>query len=317
MQAARSSDYAISQFEYLKPLLFIHGREAYRRNSILAIYMFYKNILFVMPQFWYGFTSAFSGQTLYEPILYQFYNVAFTAFPIMIFAIFDQEYTREQFLTNPSHYVIGLTNEYFTNNLVARTIAKGMFNGLLMVFFVYHGLNGDHIGATGANGDMWVSGTVVYAIVVVNANLFVMQRTSNHTWMSSIFLILSAASFFILFYLLSLQTWSGPIYRIFGYTMTESRVWLVFLLCFWQNTALDMIFTRWRSMSRMISLAEFEDARKQNLFIEDSFETDPNESEMSQQNSARMTAPQYNLEPEKTTNLLGLVKKPTRSGFAM
>lgn len=61
MQAARASDYAISQFEYLKSLLFYHGREAYRRNSILAIYMFYKNILFVMPQFWFGFTSAFSG----------------------------------------------------------------------------------------------------------------------------------------------------------------------------------------------------------------------------------------------------------------
>lgn len=232
MQAARSSDYAISQFEYLKPLLFIHGREAYRRNSILAIYMFYKNILFVMPQFWYGFTSAFSGQTLYEPILYQFYNVAFTAFPIMIFAIFDQEYTREQFLTNPSHYVIGLTNEYFTNSLVARVIAKGAFNGLLMILFVYHGLNGDHIGSTGANGDLWVSGTLVYAIVVVNANLFVMQRTSNHTWMSSIFLILSVASFFALFYLISISL-SGPIYHIFGYTMTENRVWLVFLLCFW------------------------------------------------------------------------------------
>jgi len=70
MQAARSSDYAISQFEYLKSLLFYHGREAYRRNATLAIYMFYKNILFVMPQFWFGFTSAFSGQTLYEPILY-------------------------------------------------------------------------------------------------------------------------------------------------------------------------------------------------------------------------------------------------------
>ena len=49
MQAARSSDYAISQFKYMRSLLFFHGREAYRRNSILAIYMFYKNILFVMP----------------------------------------------------------------------------------------------------------------------------------------------------------------------------------------------------------------------------------------------------------------------------
>jgi len=49
MQAARASDYAISQFKFLRPLLFYHGREAYRRNATLAVYMFYKNILFVMP----------------------------------------------------------------------------------------------------------------------------------------------------------------------------------------------------------------------------------------------------------------------------
>jgi phospholipid-transporting ATPase len=47
-QAARSSDYAIGQFNFLIPLLFNHGREAYRRNSFLVIYMFYKNVIFVL-----------------------------------------------------------------------------------------------------------------------------------------------------------------------------------------------------------------------------------------------------------------------------
>ena len=69
-QAKRASDYAISKFCYLKPLLFYHGRESYRRNSLLCLYMFYKNILYVLPQYWYGFVSAFSGQTLYESVLY-------------------------------------------------------------------------------------------------------------------------------------------------------------------------------------------------------------------------------------------------------
>jgi phospholipid-transporting ATPase len=60
-QASRSADYSIGQFQFLKTLLFYHGREAYRRNAILVIYMFYKNIIFVVPQYWYGFVSAFSG----------------------------------------------------------------------------------------------------------------------------------------------------------------------------------------------------------------------------------------------------------------
>jgi len=81
----------------LKTLLFYHGREAYRRNSILVIYMFYKNIIFVLPQYWYGFVSAFSGQTLYESWLYQLYNITFTSIPIMWYAVFDQEVTKERF----------------------------------------------------------------------------------------------------------------------------------------------------------------------------------------------------------------------------
>ena len=32
--------------------------------------MFYKNQLFVQPLFWFGFASAFSGQTLYEALIY-------------------------------------------------------------------------------------------------------------------------------------------------------------------------------------------------------------------------------------------------------
>ena len=48
MQAARASDYAIGKFKFLKPLLFCHGREAYRRISWLVCYNFYKNILYVI-----------------------------------------------------------------------------------------------------------------------------------------------------------------------------------------------------------------------------------------------------------------------------
>jgi len=60
----------------------------------------------------------------------------------MIYAIFDLEFTKQEFLTEPRHYILGLQNTCFTSNLVARTIAKGAFNGLLMIMFVVNGLNG-------------------------------------------------------------------------------------------------------------------------------------------------------------------------------
>jgi len=117
-QAARSADYAIGQFKFLKNLLLLHGREAYRRNAYLVCYIFYKNVLFVLPNFWYlnsldsssryGFASAFGGQTLYEPWIYQMYNIAFTAIPVMWLALFDFEFSKDYFLTHPETYEIGL-----------------------------------------------------------------------------------------------------------------------------------------------------------------------------------------------------------------
>ena len=60
-QASRSSDYSIGEFKYLKPLLLYYGRECYRRNSDLICYNFYKNILMLAPNFWFGFLNGFSG----------------------------------------------------------------------------------------------------------------------------------------------------------------------------------------------------------------------------------------------------------------
>ena len=48
-QATRSSDFAIGQFRFMQTLLFYHGRENYRRNSIITDMLFYKNFIYIMP----------------------------------------------------------------------------------------------------------------------------------------------------------------------------------------------------------------------------------------------------------------------------
>lgn len=65
-QASRSADFSIGQFRYLKNLMFVHGREAYRRNSYLVLYITYKNVLQVIPIFFFGVFSCFSGPTFYD-----------------------------------------------------------------------------------------------------------------------------------------------------------------------------------------------------------------------------------------------------------
>lgn len=52
LQAARSADFAISQFRYLKKLLLVHGAWSYQRLSKMIFYYFYKNVALYLTQFW-------------------------------------------------------------------------------------------------------------------------------------------------------------------------------------------------------------------------------------------------------------------------
>ena len=100
IQAARASDYAIGEFKVLRRLTLYHGRECYRRNSKLVTFNFFKNMLLVLPQYWWGFSNGLSAVTLYDPIMYQCYNLFYTAMPIVIFAIFDSEFSGDYLLNS-------------------------------------------------------------------------------------------------------------------------------------------------------------------------------------------------------------------------
>lgn len=82
----------IGEFRILQKLLFIYGTEFYRKNSMLILYNFWKNVVLVLPQFFYAImNSNFSGVTLYDAYMYQLVNVMYTSLPIVLYAIFDRE----------------------------------------------------------------------------------------------------------------------------------------------------------------------------------------------------------------------------------
>jgi len=43
------------------------------------------------------------------------YNILFTAFPIMWFALFDQEFQKDELLEDPKHFKIGLKSNFSYN----------------------------------------------------------------------------------------------------------------------------------------------------------------------------------------------------------
>jgi phospholipid-translocating ATPase len=55
LQAVMASDYGIAQFRFLSKLLLVHGRWAYVRCAELVLGFFYKNIVWLLINFWFQF----------------------------------------------------------------------------------------------------------------------------------------------------------------------------------------------------------------------------------------------------------------------
>ena len=91
-QAAYNSDYAISQFKYLKRLLFVDGRFSLARNSYFIYHYFFKNVIYSMCQFYFQIFSKFSGRSLFDEWYAMAFNSFFTVVPIAVRAVTEEDF---------------------------------------------------------------------------------------------------------------------------------------------------------------------------------------------------------------------------------
>ena len=91
-QAAYNSDYAISQFQYLKRLVFNQGRLSLSKNIYFLYHYFFKNFIFTMVLFWSGLTSCFSGGNYYDDYYTMGFNSFSTVVLLAVYAIFEEDF---------------------------------------------------------------------------------------------------------------------------------------------------------------------------------------------------------------------------------
>ncbi|CAM9311359.1 unnamed protein product [Heterosigma akashiwo] len=165
-QAVNSSDFAIAQFRYLKPLLLVHGRWNYRRLSKVVLYSLCKNMVLVETLFFFGAWAGFSGTALYDQYLIALFNF-FLGLPIIAVGVFDQDITREEALEHPSAYSIGMYNKDLSVIQILRWIATALINGALVFWLSY----GCFSGAGVHNGHGLATwGTLMFSVLVITMN---------------------------------------------------------------------------------------------------------------------------------------------------
>jgi len=178
-QAARASDFAIGEFKILRRLLYVHGREAYRRNSYLILYNFYKNICLVLPQFWFGFVSCFSGQIIYEQKVFQFFNIIFASLPIVIYAVFDEEHEAEKLLNSPKLYIQGIKNKLFNTKKFVKWFFLGIWESFIISAFSFAALDYTSSSDSGKMLGFYGPGMMVFSMAVFVVNFKILSISNQ------------------------------------------------------------------------------------------------------------------------------------------
>eukprot|EP01113_Clastostelium_recurvatum_P031310 TRINITY_DN3896_c0_g1_i14.p1 TRINITY_DN3896_c0_g1~~TRINITY_DN3896_c0_g1_i14.p1 ORF type:complete len:1346 (+),score=355.54 TRINITY_DN3896_c0_g1_i14:1414-5451(+) len=179
-QAVLSSDYAIGRFHFLQRLLFIHGSRSFSRISILIMYSFCKNTALAVAQFWFGFVSGFSGQTMYFDFLFTLYNSLFTSFPILAVAILDRHHTEDSLLAYPWLYrKCARGKAQFCLSTFMLWVAMGVWQS--MVIFTVPFLALETPIADGTDLGMWCQGTTTYCCLILTTTIHICLFTRRFT----------------------------------------------------------------------------------------------------------------------------------------
>ncbi|XP_023715383.1 probable phospholipid-transporting ATPase IF isoform X4 [Cryptotermes secundus] len=183
-QAVRCSDFAFARFKFLRRILLVHGHWYYIRVATLVQYFFYKNIVFITPQLYYAFSNGFSTQPLYDTLFLTFYNVLFTSLPILIYGLFEQNYSAQTLLDYPQLYTDIRRNVLMSWSSFFQWILFGLWHSVVLYFVPYFMiLDNSVILYNNTSMEMAAFGTFIFHCVVCVANLRLVLRSHYWTWL--------------------------------------------------------------------------------------------------------------------------------------
>ena len=239
LRAAQSSDYAIGEFQVLRRLLFFHGYLNLMRNSIMVIYFFYKNFVFTIIHFFYGFLNDFSGQTIIEDWFIILFNLVFTSIPLAARGILDISVKPDDGIIveilMPYLYKEQREKPHFNIKNFLLNLLKGIIHALINYYFTINIVN-NNIDKDGHESNLWVISTVLYTNILLIVSFDMIIFTRYHTWLNWVIVICLTFMLYIIFLIMveniTFFTSSGTMI----YTFNSKLVWMNFInvagLCF-------------------------------------------------------------------------------------
>jgi phospholipid-transporting ATPase len=164
-QAVQASDFAITQFRFLRKLVLAHGRWAYKRITWFVCYYFYKNIAVVLTELWFALFNGFSGQIFFLDWLPMLYNSFWTSWPCMITYLLEQDLDSERSLKYPALYTAGQKNLYLNIKRFWLWVGLGIWHGSVS-FWIPISMSQQSMGNDGEIKNLWWVSTLSFSLII-------------------------------------------------------------------------------------------------------------------------------------------------------
>lgn len=224
---AKFSDYYIRKLSQLKLLLFYFGRECYRRNCKLFLYMFFKNMVYTMTTFFAGTLNYFSGLILKSTLVTNSFALFLTAFPMIVYGVFDKIFTKDQMLYSPIFYETGKRRLFLNRKNFIFEMFLGVlfsayitFNALLLFDWGNYG-SGEFYG--------WYNfGNMVAMSIVISVNLKILVLANAISIWNILVTLFSIGSFYGIWYFENTIK-TNPLYNTF-FIILQSRQFMIYMV---------------------------------------------------------------------------------------
>ena len=244
LRAAQSSDYAIGEFQVLRRLLFFHGYLNLMRNSIMVIYFFYKNFVFTIIHFFYGFVNDFSGQTIIEDWFISLYNLLFTSIPLAARGILDTTLKPEDGILVkiliPYLYKEQREKPIFNIKNFLLNLFKGVIHALIN-FLVTTYTVFKEIDDEGHETNLWTNSAALFTNILMIVTIDLIIFTKYHTFINWIIIIVLTYLLYIVFLIgvenINVFTSTGAL----NYTFNSGLIWMEIILVSGMCCLIDLV----------------------------------------------------------------------------
>ena len=233
-QAAFASDYAFVKFFFLWRLILVHGRWSYLRTANFINFFFYKNLIFTLPQFWFGLFSAFSGQSIYADSYITCFNSVFTAVGPVYYAAQEQDINprENETIRRAMPYVYAEYRDkkklFSTEKFVFWWII-GIAHSIIVYFFSAHTLN-DAMNSDGLTYGLWNESCTIFAGVFCSVVCVIFMGTNTFNSFTAFCYILFTVLIYFPIGTFAIDILNSPVYDILLDLLGTPKFWLVILL---------------------------------------------------------------------------------------